>query len=83
MKRQRLTVRQRITRIRAEQRAPVDPDAPINFHVNWGVNEATGEPNPPSTDPQTLQALSEMVEAVVKAWREGKLPPPRREWPQE
>lgn len=73
-KRSRIDVKARVAQIRAEQATPVDPDAPISVHINWGRNELTGEANPPPTDPETLRAMGELIQAAVKAIKEGTLP---------
>lgn len=73
----RLTARERIAQIRADQHAPVPDDALPSVHINWGVDELTGQPKPPPTDPETLAAMDEMIAAVYRAWKEGTLPKPR------
>ena len=73
----RLTARERIAQLRADQAAPIPDDALPSVHILWGKDEATGRTLPPPTDPETLAAMDEMIAAVYKAWKDGKLPKPR------
>lgn len=51
----------------------------LSVHINWGTDWSGDEPKqlPPSDNPETLEAMKQIILAAHKAMQDGTLPKPR------